>query len=123
MSKELKTISLDGVDYVRKDSIAQPAESFEGLDYVLIRGKDSGVFVGYLKELDGHRAEVKQCRRLWYWSGAASLSQLAIDGVSNGDECKFPEEVGSQLILDAIEVINVTKKAQESIASVEYWRA
>ncbi|MCF0120546.1 MAG: hypothetical protein HUJ65_02815, partial [Oscillospiraceae bacterium] len=51
------------------------------------------MFYGVLNEVqecgDKYAVELTQCRRIWYWSGAASLSQLANDGVRKPDECKF----------------------------------
>jgi hypothetical protein len=62
-------------------------------------------------------------RRLWFWSGAASLSQLAMEGVKNPNECKFPCEVDRVELLQVIEILDVTDKARESIASVPVWAA
>ena len=63
-----------------------------------------------------------KARRLWYWSGAASLSQLSVDGVSNPGECKFPCEVEKDELTEAIEILPLTDKAKKSIDSVEIWK-
>lgn len=89
---------------------------------VIIRGDRSGVFFGTLTEKNGQEVKLTNCRRLWYWSGAASLSQLAVDGVANPDGCKFTMSVGEIVILDAIEIIPCTVKAVESITSTREWR-
>lgn len=47
---------------------------------VIIRGDRSGVEFGELVEQNGNEVTLKNARRLWYWAGAASLSQLAMDG-------------------------------------------
>lgn len=88
---------------------------------VIVRGESSGVFYGTLKEKNGREVTLKRCRRIWYWDGAASISQLAVDGTSNPGNCKFTVYVDSISILDAIEIIPVTSKAIESIESVELW--
>ena len=93
------------------------------LKYVIVRTYSAGVFAGYLVSKKGQEVTLKNARRLWYWKGAASLSQLAIDGVSCPNECKFPEAVSRVELLQAIEILDVTKKAQESIASVPVWKA
>lgn len=64
---------------------------------------------------------MRDARRLWYWKGAASLSQLAVDGVSCPKECKFPVAVDRVELLEAIEILDVTPKAKQSIASVPVW--
>lgn len=93
----------------------------EGLQYVIIRGEKSGVFAGYLKERTKNEVILLKARRIWYWSGANSLSQLAMDGVSRPKECKFPIELEMIEILDAIEVIYCTEKGRISIKNVPIW--
>ena len=90
--------------------------------YVIVRTYSAGVFAGYLLKREGKEVELKKARRLWYWAGAASLSQLAQEGVSKPEECKFPCEVENVTLLEAIEILDVTEKARESIASVKVWK-
>ena len=61
-------------------------------------------------------------RRIWYWEGSASLSQLAKDGTAIPEKCKFTVYVDSITILDAIEIIPCTDKAIKSIEDVEVWK-
>ena len=82
---------------------------------VIVRGDRSGVFFGTLSEKDGQEVKLEKCRRLWYWDGAASISQLAVDGTLNPMNCKFTVTVDEIEILDAIEIIPCTGKAIESI--------
>lgn len=89
---------------------------------VIVRGESSGVFYGTLKEKNGREVTLNRCRRIWYWDGAASISQLAVDGTSKPESCKFTVYVDSISILDAIEIIPVTSKAIESIESVDSWK-
>ena len=65
---------------------------------------------------------LKDARRIWHWGGAASLSQLATDGTSAPENCKFHAPVDEVLLTEAIEIIPITDKARESIASVKAWR-
>lgn len=89
---------------------------------VIIRGDRSGVFFGTLVERNGREVKLANCRRLWYWDGAASISQLAVDGTTNPKECKFTVAVPEIEILDAIEVIPCTEKAVSCIESVSVWK-
>lgn len=89
---------------------------------VIIRGDRSGVFFGILAEKNGREVKLTKCRRLWFWSGAASLSQLAVDGVANPSGCKFTVMVDEIAILDAIEIIPCTVKAINSIEGTREWR-
>lgn len=89
---------------------------------VIIRGDRSGVFFGTLAERTGREVKLTNCRRLWYWEGAASLSQLATEGVKVPQNCKFTVTVPEIEILDAIEVIPCTDKAIKSIENVKEWK-
>ncbi len=89
---------------------------------VIIRGDRSGVEFGELVEQNGSVVTLKNARRLWYWSGAASLSQLAMDGTKRPQDCKFTVTVSSITILDAVEIIPCTDKAIKSIEEVDEWK-
>lgn len=90
---------------------------------VIIRADRAGVFYGEIKERNGSEVVMTNVRRLWYWDGAASISQLATDGVTRPDNCKFTVTVEEMTILGVIEIIPCTKKAEESIDSVAVWRS
>jgi hypothetical protein len=90
--------------------------------YVIVRTYSAGVFAGTLVSENGQEVVLSNARRIWYWKGAASLSQLATDGTSDPENCKFPVEVESIKLLQAIEIISTTQKAQDSIASVPIWK-
>jgi hypothetical protein len=89
--------------------------------YVIVRTYTAGVFAGTLVSRNGQEVVLKNARRLWYWSGAASLSQLAMEGVKKPKECKFPREVERVELLQAIEILDTTEEAQKSIAAVKVW--
>lgn len=91
------------------------------LPYVIARTYSAGVFAGYLKEREGKEGTLLNARRLWYWEGAASLSQLAEEGVKSPDKCKFPREVASVILTEIIEILPVTDEAKKSIDSVKVW--
>jgi hypothetical protein len=98
--------------------------------YVIARSVNAGVFAGSLPEgeklTDGkERASVTLtgARRLWYWDGAASLSQLAMTGTSKPGGCKFPVEVEMVTLNEVCELLAVTDEARKSIAAVPAWSA
>lgn len=92
------------------------------MKYVIVRTYSAGVFAGYLESKNGQEVVLLKARRLWYWSGASSLSQLAMEGVKRPDECKFPCEVDKVELLQAIEILDCTESARESIAGVKIWQ-
>ena|SRR3990167_3185776 len=91
--------------------------------YCIIRCKSAGVFAGVVQEVNGDEVVITGVRRLWYWSGAASLSQLAMEGVKNPGACKFPVEVSTLLCKEWCEIIPCTEVAVKSIKSVPVWSA
>ncbi len=97
------------------------AEEKDGMPYVIVRTYSAGVFAGYLENRNKKDVKMIDARRLWYWSGAASLSQLSVDGVKNPSNCKFPCEVDSIFLTEAIEILPCTEKAQKSISEVPIW--
>jgi len=117
----VKVISIDGVNYVKESDIKKVAETLDGMKYVIIRTQNAGVFAGYLKEKEKETVILKNARRLWYWSGACSLSQLAMEGTKKADECKFPCEVDTIELNQVIEIIDCTEEARLSIKNVKIW--
>lgn len=90
--------------------------------YYIVRGQNSGVFAGNIKERKGQEVTMTNVRRLWYWDGAASISQLAKEGTANPENCKFTVTVDEILVLDAIEIDKCSKKAEKSIKEVIEWK-
>jgi len=111
-------IEIDGEMYVKKKLMAKLNEK----DYVIVRTRFAGVFAGFLKKKNGQEVELVDARRLWQWYGAASLSQLAMEGVKDPGKCKFPCEVDNILLPEMIELIPCTKEAKESIEEVPVWK-
>ena len=89
----------------------------------IIRADRAGVFYGEIKERNGSEVTMTNVRRLWYWSGAASLSELAVSGVKRPNDCKFTVCVPGMIILGVIEIIPCTDKAVKSIEGVREWKA
>ena len=91
---------------------------------VIIRTNRAGVFYGTLSEFDvtNRIAEIKECRRLWHWSGAASLSQLANEGVKDPGSCNFTVIVPVMQVMEVIEIISCSEEAISNIEKVPVWK-
>ena len=122
MEQKLDKITINGISYVREDAAPELAKTYNGMPYVIARTYSAGVFAGFLKERTGQEATILQARRLWYWDGAASLSQLAVDGVSKPQNCKFPAIVDKIELTQVLEILTCTETAQKSIAGVKVWK-
>lgn len=89
--------------------------------YCIVRTYSAGVHAGTLKSREEKECVLTNARRIWYWDGAASLSQLAVDGTSEPGNCKFPVAVNEIVLTEVIEIIPCTDKARASIEGVEIW--
>ena len=109
------TIIVNGVTFHAEQTNKHP--------WVIVRSAEAGVFFGELGEKNGNTVVLYSSRRLWYWSGAASLSELSVSGVKNPKECKFPIAVEDHEIFGVCEILQVTEKAKASIDAVPVWSA
>lgn len=89
---------------------------------VIVRAYGAGVFFGTLTEKSGDEVMLTDARRLWYWDGAASISQIAMEGVKNPNECKFSMAVNEIVIEKVIEIIPCTDEAIANIEAVKIWK-
>lgn len=92
------------------------------MEYVIVRTYSAGVFAGELESRKGQEVVMRNARRIWKWAGAASLSQLAMEGTSKPSECMFPCAVDRVELLQAIEILSVTPQAKKSIEGVKEWK-
>ena len=90
---------------------------------VIVRTTSAGVFAGTLKSKNGQEVVLADARRLWYWDGAASLSELSVNGVKKPQNCKFPVAVQEVCLTQAIEILPLSEAAQKSIDEVPIWQA
>ena len=123
MKTELNEIEVNGVKYVKKGSTDfQEAEKYNDMPYVIIRTYSAGVHAGYLEKKEVKEVTLRKSRRIHYWSGAASLSQMAIDGVNKPNDCRFALELDKIKLTEAIEILYCTEKARDNIHGVPTWK-
>lgn len=90
-------------------------------EFVIVRGT-AGVYAGYITKEHGKEVEMEDCFCLWYYSGAASLSQLAMEGVKKPNDCKFSITVPKMKLKDVFQIIPCTEEARENLLSVKRWK-
>lgn len=90
--------------------------------YVIVRGNRSGVFAGTLAGMERGLTWLTDCRRLWYWDGAASDFQIATDGTKKPDNCQFTVTVSEIILTDVIEIIPATETAEKRIKETKEWK-
>lgn len=90
---------------------------------VLIRSYASGVHFGTLLSEDftpaGKVVVLKDSRRIHYWEGAASLSQVAVDGIKTGRVACNLDEIE---VVNVIETIPLTEKAIKNLEKQPIWK-
>lgn len=100
-----------------------PTSNPEEPPFVLVRTEKAGVFFGHLISPEGTDVVLTGARRVWYWEGAASLSQMAEEGVSKPQACKFPCPVLRVHLFGVIEILTVSPKARKILEEVPIWKA
>lgn len=126
MTQEEKEVAWERINDQRRDDrmteqTGDKMKTKKKLSYKIVRTYSAGVFAGYLESRKGREVVLRQARRLWKWAGAATLSQLAVDGPQLPDDCKFPCEVDRVELLEVIEILDVTENARLKIAEVKAW--
>lgn len=89
--------------------------------FCIVRTYSAGVFAGVLTSLDGKIGEVENARRVWYWDGAASLSELSIKG-ANPQTSKIPEPVKLVHLTEIIEIIPCEQQAIKFFKDCPVWK-
>ena len=87
--------------------------------YSIIRCDRSGVFFGQVESLEGQTAKIKDARQIWYWEGAASVMQIAKDGIGSGSKVTVSADI---TVTDAIQVIHCSKKAVACLRGFKEWK-
>ena len=117
---------IDDTKYVKADCVQEKAQNVDGLECCVIRSYGAGVFAGYVKtreaEANGINVVLVNSRRIWYWSGACSLSQIAVEGSKNINDCKIAMVVPEQFIANVIEIIPMSKEAFKNIMGAKVWK-
>lgn len=115
----------EAAELLKSGKINATADAPEYHPWVIVRCAKAGVFFGRITDFDKANACVRltECRRLWYWDGAASLSELAVSGTKRPKNCKFTVRVADVAVLGVIEVILCEDAAVTSINEVPEWKA
>ena len=120
----MNEITIDGTVYVPKTE--QTVVNTDGMKAVLIRSYAAGVHFGYLEKEEftqaGKVVTLIDSRRVWFWDGAASLSQMAVDGVSKPENCKFSVTVPRNEIVNVVETLELSEKAFTNLQKVAIWK-
>lgn len=94
-------------------------------EFVIIRSYSAGCHMGYLaKKSNGegcYHVTLENSRRIWSWSGANSLSELAHSGSKKPASCNISLPV-HKIDLCAIEVIYVSEEGKKNLERIKDWK-
>jgi hypothetical protein len=89
--------------------------------YVIVRTYSAGVHFGLLKATydapQGMRVHLSEARRIYRWSGAFTLTEIANNGVSI--DSKITETLNNVYIENAIEILPLADKAKINIYGIK----
>jgi len=89
---------------------------------VIVRADKAGVFFGTLTKKEGSEVQLSNARKLYHWSGAAAVEQIAVDGVANADSCKFTVVNNEITVNNYIQILTCTEKAITNLENVKEWK-
>lgn len=91
--------------------------------YVIARCREAGVHAGRLVSRKGREVVLENSRRIWFWKGAASLSEIAVYGAKYPAECRIGVVVPRTELLEACEILFCQPEGQKMIEGCAPWRA
>ena len=85
---------------------------------VIVRTYSAGVHFGYLVRREGREVDLVKSRRIWRWSGANTLSEIATYGLDpRASRVAVPVTI---TLTEAIEIIDCTPEAIEKIEAAAW---
>lgn len=108
-------------------NVANAENPYAAGSYVIARCRDAGVHAGYLVSTDEHHTVLRDVRRIWRWSGAASISEIAVYGLnpskSEWSKIGCTEKFTRLRDSDICELTVCTEEGRASLEGMPEWRA
>jgi hypothetical protein len=92
MDTQIKTITINGVEYIEKSAASVAAIDCSGMTYCIVRSRDQGVVCGYVdkpNEIVGRAVTVHSARQIWAWDSSFVLMDLAENGPRDVSKMKM----------------------------------
>jgi hypothetical protein len=86
--------------------------------YVVVRTYSAGVHVGELVDRREKEVDLANARRIWRWTGANTLNEIANHGV--GAQSKVSEPCAAVTLTEAIEILACTEEAETQLRSASW---
>lgn len=86
---------------------------------VIVRSYGAGVFYATLVAKRGNEVDLTDCRRIWNWKGANTLSEIALSGiVAQGS--RVAEPTPTHTVLDVLEIIECSAAAVKALDAARW---
>jgi hypothetical protein len=105
----MNEIVLNAADHVEKKEIVAS-------NLTLVRTVNAGVHFGVLVSAEKGFVVLENAKRIWRWSGANTLNEVAEKGV-DADYTRISEPVTKITLLDAIELIPISDSAAKTLGT------
>lgn len=122
----MNKITVNGIEYVRADSIEMSAVEFTGEETVasrmigknvIVRSRNEGINAGTVVVADNTGVELKNCRRIWYHKpkdkALSWYEGVAVTGLS--EDSKVSGTVSVKIIIEDYSMTECSLGAFESI--------
>lgn len=89
---------------------------------VIVRGINSGVYIGELVDRQGQEVELANVQNIWRWQGAVNLTELADKGLDENNYTRITEPVNSVVFTDICEIIPCSEIAIQKLRGHKIWK-
>jgi hypothetical protein len=86
--------------------------------HVIVRTYSAGVHYGTLVDRRGKEVDLANAKRIWSWSGANTLHEIALRGVGSGS--RISDAVDRITVTEAIEIIDCSDAAVENLEAAKW---
>ena len=87
----------------------------------IVRCHLAGVFYGEVVKHDKDEITMRNVRKIWYWEGACAVEELAANGTTRPENCKFTVKIDEMIIANPVQIIPCTEKAVASLEKAHEW--
>ena len=88
---------------------------------IIARIDRAGVFHGTLDHIDNEIMRLKDARRIYYWNGALSVTDIAAKGITGG-KVTIPVTTVEFMSDNVVELNECSEEASKSIEAIKPWK-
>lgn len=88
---------------------------------IIARIDKAGVFHGTLDYIDSDILRLKDARRIYFWNGALSVTDMAVKGISGG-KVTIPVTTVEFMSENIVELNECSDEATKSIEAIKPWK-